>query len=290
MPKRVEKKDEIPETLQPYYHFGIDLNWDGRNKNATGECPWCGRDNKFAVTVDTGQFRCWGCGEGTDKGGGNLGTFFSLLIEKGKHYTKEVDYEALTANRGLFKPACLKRWQVVRSVINDDWIYPGYSQSGSLITLYKWNKKAFPPKRVKNQYGGHGLHGMNLYRKTKKYIYLCEGFWDGVAWWEALKYAKELDKCNVLAIPGCQVFMDKWLPLFKNKVVTIMYDNDHPRTNEKTGEVRDADTVRALKRVASCIHTVASEVKFLRWGKEGETYNPEYPSGTDIRDFLAGKV
>ena len=65
--------NQVPDGLRPYIHHGVDLTV--RGGHGVGECPFCFTAGKFSVDVDSGLWRCFVCGEGTDKGGGNALVF-----------------------------------------------------------------------------------------------------------------------------------------------------------------------------------------------------------------------
>lgn len=60
----------------------MELDENSVSDNVLGDCPFCGRDNKFSVNREDGRWRCYVCQEGSDKGGGNALTFLRLLWEK----------------------------------------------------------------------------------------------------------------------------------------------------------------------------------------------------------------
>jgi hypothetical protein len=147
----------------------------------------------------------------------------------------------------------------------------------------------------------HGLFGVPLYSKSKGTTHICEGIWDGMALWELLRASKlnaqgsiEVTTSlasslyawqNVLAVPGANVFSDKWLPLVDDREVTLLYDNDHPRTIQ--GRVVDGAGLAGTKRVASLFSKNERRPKslsYLRWGSDG--VDLKRASGFDIRDLL----
>lgn len=288
-----------PEKLRPYLFHGINLSWDKGGKEATGECPFCGK-MKFSVSIETGNWRCWTCGGDTEKGGAGVITFLRKLWEESEEATRK--YSALVTDRKLLQADTLIYWGVVRSVTTDNWLVPGYSVTGKLTQLYQYipfqeRKKLLPTPTL-----GHQLHGVNLYHKDKSTVYLCEGPWDAMALWEVLGQVKEtpqglvptanrkksyLDNSNVLAVPGCLVFFEDWIPLFTDKFVVLMYDNDHPRKHPKTRkEIAPAGLV-GMQRVATILNKAKKpplEIAYHRWGDGG--FTPDLPSGHDIRDCL----
>ena len=146
----------------------------------------------------------------------------------------------------------------------------------------------------------HGLWGVDLYDKGKGTVYLCEGLWDACALWECLYRAKEVDAelvpvanpddsvladANVLAVPGCSVFMEGWSKLFAGKIVNLLYDNDHPRKQGKK-RVKGAG-LQGMQRAASILSNATkppAEINYLRWSTEGHDSN--LPDGYDVRDCI----
>lgn len=308
-----EIEEEVPERLRPFIFHGVDLDY-GSDKEALGECPWCGKSGKFSVVVRTGQWRCLSCNEGTEKPdttirGGNIGTFITMLQERSLDHTTMQDYEELAHDRKIGRPETFVSWGVGKSPLTGEWMVPGYSANGTLSQLYKYTPNQgkmrllpTPPKSVL----GHKIHGLNLYHKDKSVVYLCEGPWDGIALWEALASAREDEKgqlvetaniaaslladANVLAVPGCQTFFQSWLPFFAGKVVNIMYDNDHPRTHPKTGDPVPSPSLEGMRRVAAMLagsKPAPETINCIRWGED--ILNLQLPDGYDVRDELATK-
>lgn len=308
-----------PEALQPYIFHGIDLDWQDGDKEAKGDCPFCGREEHFSVDIRTGKYKCFLCGDD-----GTTGNAYSFLRKFWTLCDKQTtDYESLRADRKLQHADTLMQWGVVRSITTGNWLIPGYGLKGDerLQQLYQrkqikskgkktWRWQLIPTPRVaqsKANKGGHRLHGLDLYDKDKSIVYLCEGPWDGMALWEMLRQAKQTDEglastanpnaslladANVLAVPGCNVFFASWLPLFSGKVVNLMFDNDHPRTHPKTKQKVAPAGLRAMERVGRFLMTAKpeklrpTEVNYLRWAEPG--YNLDLPSGYDVRDTLNG--
>lgn len=298
---------DTPETLKPYLFHGVLLDWDDGDKEAIGDCPWCGRERKFSVNIRTGQWRCFVCAEGTGKGGGNARVFIRKLHEESDKATNQ--YSELAEHRGLLSPDTLMHWNIVRSIITGDWLVPGYGADGKLNQLYKYFKAKDRWLLLPTPTLGHQIHGWNLYDPKKSTVYVCEGIWDGLAWWETLSQAKStetglkatanqgaslLADANVLAIPGCGSVGEpfkRWLPLFAGKKVRLLFDSDHPRENEVTHVLSEPAGYGACRRAVEILlraKPIPEEVSFLRWGPEG--YNPSLPSGTDLRDVLTGRV
>ena len=299
--------DSTVDKLRPYTFHGVQLTQ--RGSHGVGTCPFCGRDGKFSVSVDSGLWRCFVCGSGTDAGGGNAHTFLRLLWERSDAATNGASNQ-LAQERGLMDPITLTAWGVCQSIVDHVWMVPGYDIAGKMTQLYrrvkmvehgKWVQKLLPTPGVWPEGKVHALHMASLtFDITKPRIDLFEGPWDGMAYWEIARQTKHVDKhllevtgsetsslvadSNVIAVPGCWGLLDHWMSLFKGKDVTLWYDSDHPR-------VINGKTFRAgfdgMYRVSKKLSGIARTVRWLRWGKEG--YDPEKPSGYDVRDHLRSK-
>ncbi len=149
----------------------------------------------------------------------------------------------------------------------------------------------------------HKLFGVNLYNKKKSEVFLCEGVFDAMALWETLRTTKRNDKgelistanpnssllyeANVLAVPGCKVFFVDWIPLFSGKTVNLVFDNDHPRENPKTGKDIEPAGLSGMQRIAAILNADKKPplvINYLQWGEHG--YDLDLPSGYDVRDHL----
>lgn len=284
------KVDKLPPNLRPFVFHGVDVAAEEGAAQAVGTCPLCGKEGKFGVEVATGKWHCFVCGAK-----GNPLTFLRQLWEScGKDGLVE-----LSAERGLLSWETLQTWGVVRSSLTDDWLVPGYGTGGKLDQLYKYTLNHKTGKRILLATSGlpHALHGAHLYDPGKPEVWVLEGPWDGMAMWEIAQLAKQGSDglvltgnpiaslgatTNILAVPGCQVFHEHWLPLCDGKHVTIFYDSDHPK--RVVGNLVPPAGFTGLKKAAALIATVAASVRWLAWGPEG--YNPAYPSGYDVRDWL----
>lgn len=284
-------KDE-PEGVQPYLFHGVGISGTSGDENYTGDCPFCNRADKFGVrTVDhptdpkckAGMYQCWKCGES-----GNATMFLQWLWKESRESTSLEHYRELAADRKLLSVNTLMRWEVARSVLDGHWLIPGYSVNRNLVQLYSYrlDRKTGRHKLYTTPKGcghGHQLFGRNLYQPRHSLIYLCEGPWDAMALWEVLR-GKPID---VLAVPGCSTLPKSFLPLLSGVQVCLLYDSDHPRTHGKSGEPVPPVGYRAMQRVVktlAAMPTPPTEVSYLNWGEEG--YDPNRPSGYDIRDYL----
>lgn len=301
MPAVTEK---IPEKIRPYIFHGVDLSYSPKSSQATAECPFCGKA-KFSVNVQSGVGGCFTCDNPHGKKGGyNPTSFIRHLFDISLAGTKLADYEVLAEERRLLSATTLLRWGVCKSFITGEWMVPGYGIDGKLQQLYKYvaisGKKRLLPTPTLH----HQIHGMNLFDLSKPEIRVCEGPWDGMALWEMMSQAKQTEsglaltsgesslsltaECNVIAMPGCEVFNEDWSSLFTGKRVTLMYDSDHPR-EQPNGRVIPPAGWSGIQRIAGLLYahptTQPESVSYLHWGENG--HDPSLPSGYDVRDHLS---
>lgn len=287
-----------PPALRVYKFYGLDFDWQEGQVQAYADCPFCDKSKerrKFSVNVHTSQWQCFSCQsgkikEGSVSAGGNDVEFVHLLHKHGLQ--SDNDWKTLAQDRKLYKLESLRDWGIVQSIVTGEWLIPGWHADTRLMTLYRYirdpttgRKHLFPSPF------GHHLHGVNLYDPDKETTILCEGTWDGVALYEALKLADRDEEANVLATPSATVFSDKWMPLFSDKRVVLMYDSDHPKTHEKTGAEVGLAGYRGMQRVTKLLQAAEKppkEILYLHWGKGG--YDANLPSGYDVRDWLAGAI
>lgn len=316
-----------PKTLRPYLFHGVNAEWREGDEQAIGDCPFCGRDNKFSVNIGSGLWRCFVCNEGEENGkpihGGNVYTFMRRLHKASCTNTK--DYSELIKSRKLLGDTALKEWQVCKGILTCDWLVPGYNADGHLNQLYRYIKDNKTGKHTlypTPEYT-HQLHGVNLFDEAKPEIMVCEGPWDAISLWETLKITKQEDskyvqtnngeasllaKFNVVATPGCNVFSPSWYGLFANKEVYLLSDSDHPKCIcpkckksystvksemcptcgiKGTVKVPPAGYSGLVRNVQSLSRAEEPPQKIYYLNWGEQGYDPTKPSGYDVRDILA---
>lgn len=283
-PQRRPGADAPPDRLRPYAFHGVHLTVQG--PQAVGDCPLCGREGKFTVHVGTGLWRCFVCGVGTERGGGNPLVLLRCLHAAYAAATPPEELHRIAQDRRLAVPGTVAAWGgCVDS--GRAWAIPGYGPGGTLDQLYRrvWldgGRCLLPTPGVWPEGRVHALHlPANDFDPARPNVWVAEGPWDGMALWEAGASADT----NVVAVPGCNVWRDEWSELCRGKHVTLWYDSDHPVPEA----LRQGRTVRpgldGMCRVARRLSGIAASVRFVRWGREG--YDPSRPSGWDVRDHLA---
>lgn len=301
-------EQEVPRNLKPYQFHGVNIDHEEGREQAIGECPFCGKDKKFYVSLETSKFDCKSCGVS-----GNSTTFLRQWWKQCDNATE--DYSELSADRGLLYPETLMYWGVCKSLISGEWLVPAYSADGKLHNLYRyvgikrngiWKKDLLPTPGVWKDGDVHGIFGLNRWNKNAKEVHVCEGVWDGLAYWEVMRNTKVNDSneyemtggeqssllvnINVIAVPGCNVFQQGWAELLAGKRVVLLYDNDHSRENKLTKQPIAPVGYSSMKRVAGML-AVADEIpesiSYLHWGEsETDQYSTELPDGWDVRDAL----
>jgi hypothetical protein len=304
--------------LAPYRLHGIRLEIAGNGREALADCPFCDKDRKFNVSLETGQWRCWVCDEGThdaadgQRVGGNLLGFLRALWRRSFDDTSEIDLRELASERRLLSPDTLIRWGVCRSLITGEWLVPGYTVDGKLAQLYRWVKVPDGRGGWKSELHstatlGQQLMGVQLFNRSCQTVCVAEGPWDGMAWWETLRGAKQgerslvetgseanslLASTSVIAVPGCGSVgapFARWAAdhkLFAGRQVVLGFDSDHPRQQgAKIISPAGFDATRRAVKILAAATEKPSLVSYVRWGPSG--WDPERENGFDVRDLLA---
>ena len=297
---------DIPETLRPYISNGVGLKWESNGREATADCPFCNRDEKFSVNLETGLYRCFICAEGTDKGGGNAYTFIRHLHAESMKETRLEQYADLVKDRKILSVESLRAWGCCRSVTTGNWILPGYGPSGEICQLYSYIRNNSRMIMLPTPTLGHQMFGLTL--PLANTVWITEGPWDGVALWEIMGLTgmtsdglapsnngnSLLATTSVIAISSCGAVGDpflKYVPMLAGKTVNLCFDNDHPRKNPKTEELEDPAGWLATKRALMLLEcdTPPKQINFLKWGSNDlgwEGVNLELPDGYDVRDLI----
>lgn len=276
-----------PVALRPYLWLGMDLSV--KDSQANGDCPFCGKEGKFTVSVENGLWRCFTCGEGNENGGGNALMFLRLLHALGTEQSDEEFLDAVAKDRGLCNRATVKMWGIVRNPLPPhNWLVPGYNVDGKLHQLYRQadiegHRRYIPTPGIWPKGRSHALHLPLDRNPTNPIVYICEGPWDGMALWEVAHGSTS--ECQIIAVPGCNVWQDAWTQLCDGKQVVLLFDSDYPR---QVGSKTFRAGYDGMRRVAKRLSGRAAAVKWLRWGPDG--FDPNKPDGWDLRDALSGSL
>lgn len=297
--KPAEKADTIPKNLKAFLHHGARLTFREGSTQATGDCLFCGREEKFYVATATGKWECKRCTRS-----GNPLTFIRQLWEVSK--ADEMPLKRLAAQKGILDWQTLVAWEVRISPAGYV-VIPGRGPDGRLNNLYRYWSPTSKIKPILQPTPGfdHQLFGVHLYDPKKPSVAFNEGFFDAAKFWEVLRATKKGEdgkllltssesvslyaSLNVLGIPGCNVYNPLWSELIKDKNLTLLYDNDHPLKHPQTGAITDPAAYLGMKRICSIVSANGehpNEINYLRWSDEG-THDPELPHGYDVGDHLS---
>lgn len=299
-------KNELPEKLRPYDFHGIGFSGSGNIRKA--DCPFCDKEGHFYVNVGTGQFSCKRCLEE-----GNTFTFLQKVFDYSMKNTSDKALLTMSKDRGI-PISEFKEWGLCKSCINDEWLLPGYNTKNALANLYKIVKQEGKWKAYSTP--GCNMHpfGTKLLNKSQKILWTCEGPWDGMKLRFALKNLRSktsshdpeaqlhklvdfspkkdkehkplLDLHGVMSVPGAGNFAPGWVDYMEGRQVRLVFDNDHPKKNPKTGLISKPGSdgqKRVVKLVGESGRFVDSIYKIM-WGKAG--YDKSLPTGYDVRDML----
>lgn len=283
-----------PDSLRPYIFHGVDIQELSGAKEALATCPFCDKENKFSINVENSMFQCWSC-----KATGNSTTFLRLYWEHCRDSTTNAQYDKLKEESGFLKPHAARSFGVVMSTLKDQWLVPGWNHESKLTGLYRYGRIKDSSGRWRSRLlvcpnTGHHLFNLQNFDATKPIIDLCEGWRDGIAWFEGLTLTQRAGKPlindrNVLAVPGTNSFKPAWTKLFAGKTVNILFDNDH--TKETGGKTVQGAGLQGVKKVASILSSAPSPpetINFLAWNGSAEQYSDDLPDSMDIRDYLKG--
>lgn len=298
-----------PKNLRPYIFHGVDLSWSEGDENAVGTCPFCLKERKFSVRIDSGIARCFVCAVGNSKGGINPLSFLRELWRLSFEQTKPSEYDPLARDRRLLHADTLISWELARSITGGEWLVPGYSADGKIHQVYRYVRTVDPKKgKVSHRWmatpGVHeegkaqGVHGVHLFDKAKSKVYVHESVGNAMAMWEVMRQCRADDEgrlrfsgehaslvsdANVIAAPGAGYFSESWLPLLAGRDVVLCYDSDKPKGPK--GSRAGYDGMRRLSELASCAAEPPASIRYVRWGGDG--FDPSLKDGYDVRDLLA---
>ena len=246
------------DKLRLYHSHGIQFT-DKGGSQVTGDCPFCGKEEKFYVSKAKGMYHCKVCGE---KGNGY--TFLSKLIDQCKDETTDSQYRKFGKERGL-SPAIMKRENLAYDSQTKRWLLPVWNGSESVANILTYDNSLQKGKTRSTATCARHLYRANLIAEEGP-IYVCEGEWD------ALALLTLMDKVgatniNVVAVPGAETFKKEWVEYFKDREVTLLYDNDG---SGQDGKQKVIDTLR----------DVAKHIRSLHWPLT-------MPDKYDIRDLVS---
>lgn len=251
-------KRTIPRHVRAFKEHGVDLKAVSGGQ-WQGQCPFCGKAEKFRSSPESGLWDCKVCGET-----GNLITFLAKTAEESERHLKGKRGLRLGKDRRL-KLGTLRAWGVGWNPRTGSYTIPQRGNPrGSATNLVRYSLEAKGGRRsVGTTCGTLSLFAPKRRNQTADTIYLMEGEWDGMAAWQELKEVGT--DADVLALPGALNLPKSAEELFMGKRVICVFD-------------ADSAGVRGAHKAARQLSGVASELLFARWPAET-------PDGYDFRDL-----
>lgn len=284
MPKR---KSTVPDELKPFVFHGVAIDYSGTSQECVAdECPFCLKEGKFSVNRSNSKYHCKVCGIS-----GNSTTFIREFYNVMPDTADNRKIE-LKKDRNLMSTASLDRWGIKWNSFRGEWVIPAFNTKKEICQLYSYRTIDGKKRFLATPGFSHGLFmdKASWGKLSGSQFILCEGPWDAIALWEVIKKHPDqsMRSSTIMATPGCNVFNKAWNPLFSNQKVVIIFDNDHPKVNEKTGLTNQAGW-KGLELVVSKMSNAKNPPKSIsicQWGPDG--FNPTLPDGCDVRDYLTG--
>ncbi len=283
------KVDRVtPPGVRPFTHHGLSLRLGVGDDQALGDCPFCGKEDKFYVGQQTGLWHCHSCQEK----GNPVGWLRRLWEASG---FPEGSSSQLAAERRLRAPQTLEAWGVRWSTLTEEWLVPLYNSQGLISQLCRyalvgsrWMLLPTPSAELGIHDGVAGPHNLDEVEDAST-VYLCEKPWDAMCLWETLAESGHGDEATVLSLRTASTWHESYAPLLAGKKVVVMFDNDHHRLHPRTGKQILGGGYQGVRKVVTSLAALPppqapSAVCHLAWGEEG--YDPTLPSGYDLRDWL----
>lgn len=231
-----EKDSKI---IRGFVMHGVEL--DGHSGNQRyGECPFCGKENKFYVNEENGLWDCKVCGLK-----GNQTQFLERICSRNIKQITDKQVKLLAEDREL-PEAAFKGVEL--GFDGSQYTMPVRDVEGHLIDLrvYKIGSRLMGTGGCKvGLWNSQSLKGVD----ANVPVYICEGEWDGIA---LMWLAKSLKKrVLVVASPGANTFKKDWISAFNDRKVYCLYDHD---AAGEEGQLVIQDRLNGVARSIGYIH------------------------------------
>lgn len=252
----MENKEE--KLLKGFTQHGFKPVGESGNQRY-GDCPFCGRENKFYLNIENGLWDCKVCGLK-----GNHRTFLANVSNRNAKELRGKALQVISKDRGLpqeaFTEISMGFWDGKYTLTVKD--SAGHLQD---MRMYKPGASIMGTSLCKT--GLWNMHSL-VDAKPELPVYVCEGEWDGIAMlWLAKHLKKEI---LVVAVPGANTFKKEWCSLFQGRKVYCLYDHD---------EAGEEGQLTVQERLTG----VASSIEYIHW--------PDVlPTGFDIRDLITRRA
>lgn len=237
---------------------GFEMAGESGNQ-CYGNCPFCGRENKFYVNQENGLWDCKVCGLS-----GNQPQFLEKVQKRNAQELKPDMLRLLARDRKLPEKAFSG---VGLGSYGNKITFPVREPGGKItdIRIYRLGSRLMGTSGCKT-----GLWNAQELAGSKPVdpVYLCEGEWDGIALLWLIKHLKK--SAVVVAAPGANTFKKEWCRLFDNRRVICLYDNDEPG-------------VDGQMLVKERLTGVAKSIEYIHWPAV-------FTQGFDVRDFISRRA
>lgn len=240
--------------IKAYFQHGF-LPIDETETEIFGNCPFCGKNSKLYVNKSTKAWDCKSC----SRNGGFL-TFLEKINEKCQLNFKGSIAIKLSKSRSI-SIKTLKEFGMGYNEITNNYCFPVFDVRNKRIHDLRIFKNG---KLLSTQSCKTGLLNWGKLMNCKGTIWLCEGEWDGMVMQELLNKLG-LEKDIATAVPGAGTFKSDWIPLFIDKKVNVIYDNDEP------GQ-------KGALKVFNILKADSKKLQFVNWDESFET-------NFDLRDL-----
>ncbi len=256
-------KERVPEKIRPYETLGFHAS-GSTGREHYGNCPLCGKDGKFYVNDETGQFSCKA---GACLRSGNTYSFISQWLEVVADSPIAIRGASAEEWEEFVLDRCISQEKLVRCGIvwdGDRWALPTTNLKGVVTNLRFYRKgrkmRGLPSLEV----GLWNHHTLADVDKKSWPVVLCEGEWDGIALEESVEI--EGKQIRVVGTPGAGILKDEWIEDFRGVDVILAYDND-------------IAGMKGRKRAYTKLRSVAKSIKMVKW-------TDGFPEEFDVRDFI----
>lgn len=226
-----------------------------------GICPFCGykahkHKYTFYINHETLEWDCKSCGKQ-----GGFQTFLNEMSLHCKRFFKGDSAIKLSKNRGL-KIATFHSFNMGFNPVTGKYILPIPFVD---VPSKTWDIRFYDSKSMKSTAQCTvGLFGWDEIELDVDTVWLLEGEWDKMAWYEIQAQLKFSG--TIVAVPGAGTFKDDWIRFFQKKKVKVLFDNDEPG-------------IQGAHRVYTRLKGAVDSLQFLDW-----TGLLKVPEGWDIRD------
>ena len=245
------------DKLAPFRQHGVTDIKVAPGGEAVGVCPWC-KKPKFYFHPERQVWDCKTCSLS-----GNLPAFFREVVQRNAAQPNLAALRLLSEDRGGLAVRTLRAWGIGTVAGAQAFTYPAYHLGTSGKPFVSDVRRYRPGGKPFSSAGGKAGLMFAEPPPDRGPIWVSEGEWDGMAYYEALREQEIAD--GVVAVPGAGTFPQETLAIFRGREVNLLFDNDI------AGQ-------QGLRRAWTRLQGVAKSIKRIVW-PDG------LPDGFDIRDL-----